>query len=217
MCQVQVVTFLRKLAFKGVDYSCHDPFLHLPRSVPSATCQGLSRAPTECPAPRLPRRASSWCVGFNYSPEASVKCPGCFLLGWPAAPNLRTPFRPPGNRMMSPGEQWPLHGSSWGQRLGQGPGPLGETWRDVQGRTKDLAAPRGLCLWGIMLISAALPPTKKGQCSHLLFGKCRETERKQNPPIILTSGRTSLGIQMHFLPVFFPPSLRPNCQSSLSF
>lgn len=60
-----------------------------------------------------------------------------------AAPNFRSPLHPPGIRMMSPGEQWPLHGSSWGQKLGPESVPLGETWSDTPGRTKGLAAPQG--------------------------------------------------------------------------
>lgn len=59
---------------------------------------------------------------------------------------------------------------------------------------------------------------KKMRCVHFIFGKYRKTEQKQNRPMILTSTNTILGIQVHFLPVFFsPPSFEQNCQPSVFF
>lgn len=128
---------------------------------------------------------------------------GHFLLGWPGRTQSQGSFSPSRQqndvtlRTMAP---------SWiqpGPKAGPGAGACGRVLERHAGQDKGLGCSTGLCLCEVMLISTALSPTKKVGCAHLLFGKHRKTERKQNPPVILTAVRTTLGIQMHFLPVFF--------------
>lgn len=155
VCQAQVVTFLLETWASGGWGSAA-------RTLSSISC---------CQCPVLPaiarpgRRQVPWSqaapqsvepgvLDLNAALKASMKerspllqCGwagrmGCCLLGWlhPISGFLYTLQV---IRMMSPGEQWPLHGSSWGQRLRPESVPVGETWSDTQGRTKGLAAPHG--------------------------------------------------------------------------
>lgn len=142
------------LGFSGVGFSCQHPLLHLLLSVPPAACHCMSRAMLGALASSCPTECGTGGVGLKCSPEGRREgmvpsAPvwvggqdGLLPFGL-AAPNFRSPLHPPGIRMMSPGEQWPLHGSSWGQKLGPESVPLGETWSDTPGRTKGLAAPQG--------------------------------------------------------------------------
>lgn len=149
----RVVLFLLETWASGEEGSSYR-LLHLLQSVPRAPATAHPE-PSAALASGCPLGQGAGVLGLNAAPERPERnhCILCYavrrLAGWAAlcglaASDFSLPCPLPGSWVMSPRELWPLHGFSWGQRLGPESVPLGETWSDKQGGTKGSAIPQGL-------------------------------------------------------------------------